>query len=74
MSLTVLDPAKEITELGTKSVENMQIEVWRKKYGIQSREYKKQVGHSERSYGSQWSPGMWQKPPLKRHQPRIFPN
>lgn len=79
MGLTVLDPAKEITELRDKSAENMQIEVWRKKCGIQSREYKKQMGHSERSYGSQWSPeewrpGMWQEPPLKRHQPRIFPN
>lgn len=34
MGLTVLDPAKEITELEDKSVENIQIEAQRKKYGI----------------------------------------
>lgn len=72
MGLTVLDPAKEITELEDKSVENIQIETQRKKYGIQSRKRKKQMGHSGRSYDCQWSPeewgpGMWQEPPLKRH-------
>lgn len=45
MGLTVLDAAKEITELGDKSVENIQTEALRKKYGIQSREYKKQMRH-----------------------------
>lgn len=30
MGLTILDPAKEITELGDKSIENIQIEAWRK--------------------------------------------
>lgn len=33
-SLTVLEPAEEMSELEERSVENVQIEAQRKKYGI----------------------------------------